>query len=68
VSKGVCDEQIHLLTSHGCLYIFLEIYLFTLIFQPSVSDIPDKPFNDHFCLNADDLYEPGELGKNYFVG
>jgi hypothetical protein len=25
VSRGFCDEQLHLLTSHGCLYILLSI-------------------------------------------
>jgi hypothetical protein len=25
VGRGFCDEQLHLLTSHGCLYILLSI-------------------------------------------
>jgi hypothetical protein len=29
VSRGFCDEQLHLLTSHGCLYIIINItYIF----------------------------------------
>jgi hypothetical protein len=25
VGRGFCDEQLHLLTSHGCLYIYIII-------------------------------------------
>jgi hypothetical protein len=27
VSRGFCDEQLHLLTSHGCLYMY-DLYMF----------------------------------------
>jgi hypothetical protein len=37
VSKSFCEEQLHLLTSHGCLYIIMNItYMFTIYLGLSV--------------------------------
>jgi hypothetical protein len=37
VSRGFCDEQLHLLTSHGCLYMLLCMFDFCMFIRYLVS-------------------------------